>query len=167
MFEASASEEGVPPETERVPSAAASWCENTHFHTCTKINKSVNLISAFISELRIDKTCVLTLSIWTDQVQLYLQECERRGAIRIQSAWRGFRVRRRYRDTLRHALREAHMQQCAARTLQRAVHTHTNPDCLRLNSWSASFSVCVLRFPSVLESIQPLKNSPPISLPTN
>ncbi|XP_075904683.1 IQ calmodulin-binding motif-containing protein 1 [Nelusetta ayraudi] len=56
-----------------------------------------------------------------DQVQSYLQECERRAAVRIQSGWRGFRERRRYRDTLRHALREMHTQQHAARTLQRAV----------------------------------------------
>lgn len=68
--------------------------------------------------------CV-SLSMCSDQVQSYLQECERRAAVRIQSAWRGFRVRRRYWATLRHALRETHVQQHAARTLQRAVYTHT------------------------------------------
>ncbi|KAE8278551.1 IQ calmodulin-binding motif-containing protein 1 [Larimichthys crocea] len=52
-----------------------------------------------------------------DQVQSYLQECERRAAVVIQSCWRGFRERRRYNNTHRHTLR----QQQAARTLQRAV----------------------------------------------
>ncbi|KAG7215095.1 hypothetical protein INR49_022786 [Caranx melampygus] len=56
-----------------------------------------------------------------DQVQSYLQECERRAAVVIQSYWRGFRERRRYNDTLRHTLRETHTRQEAARTLQRAV----------------------------------------------
>ncbi|XP_067439190.1 IQ calmodulin-binding motif-containing protein 1 isoform X1 [Thunnus thynnus] len=56
-----------------------------------------------------------------DQVQSYLQECERRAAVLIQSAWRGFRERRRYNNTHRHTLRRTHTQQQAARTLQRAV----------------------------------------------
>ncbi|XP_070786942.1 IQ calmodulin-binding motif-containing protein 1-like [Enoplosus armatus] len=56
-----------------------------------------------------------------DQVQSYLQECERRAAVVIQSFWRGFRERRRYDVTHRHTLRRAHTQQQAARTLQRAV----------------------------------------------
>ncbi|XP_030265055.1 IQ calmodulin-binding motif-containing protein 1 isoform X2 [Sparus aurata] len=56
-----------------------------------------------------------------DQVQSYLQECERRAAVVIQSFWRGFRERRRYNHTQRHTLRQAHTQQQAARTLQRAV----------------------------------------------
>ncbi|XP_041822549.1 IQ calmodulin-binding motif-containing protein 1-like isoform X2 [Chelmon rostratus] len=56
-----------------------------------------------------------------DQVQSYLQECERRAAVVIQSFWRGFRERRRYNNTHRHTLRHTHTQQQAARTLQRAV----------------------------------------------
>ncbi|KAF3688358.1 IQ calmodulin-binding motif-containing protein 1 [Channa argus] len=56
-----------------------------------------------------------------DQVQSYLQECERRAAIVIQSYWRGFRERQRYDHTHRHTLRQTRMQQQAARTLQRAV----------------------------------------------
>ncbi|XP_028255541.1 IQ calmodulin-binding motif-containing protein 1 [Parambassis ranga] len=56
-----------------------------------------------------------------DQVQSYLQECERRAAVVIQSFWRGFRERRRYNDTLQHTLRHAHTRQQAAGTLQRAV----------------------------------------------
>uniref|UniRef100_UPI0037E96738 IQ calmodulin-binding motif-containing protein 1-like n=1 Tax=Semicossyphus pulcher TaxID=241346 RepID=UPI0037E96738 len=56
-----------------------------------------------------------------DQVQPYLQECERRAAVVIQSFWRGFRERRRYNDTHRRTLRHAHTQTKAARTLQRAV----------------------------------------------
>ncbi|XP_041834714.1 IQ calmodulin-binding motif-containing protein 1-like isoform X2 [Melanotaenia boesemani] len=55
-----------------------------------------------------------------EQAQAYLQECERRAALVIQSFWRGFRERRRY-NTLQHTLRESHTQQQAARTLQRAV----------------------------------------------
>ncbi|XP_015250191.1 PREDICTED: IQ calmodulin-binding motif-containing protein 1 [Cyprinodon variegatus] len=55
-----------------------------------------------------------------DQVQPYLQECERRAAVVIQSFWRGFRERRRYADCLRDALRESQRQRRAARTLQRA-----------------------------------------------
>ncbi|XP_063734188.1 IQ calmodulin-binding motif-containing protein 1-like isoform X2 [Eleginops maclovinus] len=51
-----------------------------------------------------------------DQVQWYLQECERRAAVVIQSSWRGFRERRRY-NTHRHT----HTQQRAAKTLQRVV----------------------------------------------
>ncbi|KAK5874776.1 hypothetical protein CesoFtcFv8_027333 [Champsocephalus esox] len=53
-----------------------------------------------------------------DQVQWYLQECERGAAVVIQSYWRGFRERRRYNT---HTLRHTHTQQHAARTLQRAV----------------------------------------------
>ncbi|XP_045906660.1 IQ calmodulin-binding motif-containing protein 1 [Micropterus dolomieu] len=56
-----------------------------------------------------------------DQVQSYLQECERRAAVVIQSFWRGFRERRRYNSTHRHALRRTHAEQQAAKTLQRAV----------------------------------------------
>uniref|UniRef100_A0A3P9HKJ2 IQ motif containing B1 n=1 Tax=Oryzias latipes TaxID=8090 RepID=A0A3P9HKJ2_ORYLA len=56
-----------------------------------------------------------------DQVQAYLQECERRAAVKIQSFWRGFRDRRHYHNTLRKALKERRMRQQAARTLQRAV----------------------------------------------
>ncbi|XP_034534986.1 IQ calmodulin-binding motif-containing protein 1 [Notolabrus celidotus] len=56
-----------------------------------------------------------------DQVQPYLQECERRAAVVIQSSWRGFRERRRYNDTQRHTLRHTHTRTRAARTLQRAV----------------------------------------------
>nr|XP_046237786.1 IQ calmodulin-binding motif-containing protein 1-like isoform X2 [Scatophagus argus]XP_046237787.1 IQ calmodulin-binding motif-containing protein 1-like isoform X2 [Scatophagus argus] len=52
-----------------------------------------------------------------DQVHSYLQECERRAAVVIQSCWRGFREKRRYNNTLRHT----HTRQQAARTLQRAV----------------------------------------------
>ncbi|KAM4560419.1 IQ calmodulin-binding motif-containing protein 1 isoform 2-T2 [Odontesthes bonariensis] len=56
-----------------------------------------------------------------EQVQTYLQECERRAAVVIQSFWRGFRERRRYSSTLRIPLRESQRQQQAARRLQRAV----------------------------------------------
>ncbi|XP_072235251.1 IQ calmodulin-binding motif-containing protein 1-like [Leuresthes tenuis] len=56
-----------------------------------------------------------------EQVQTYLQECQRRAAVVIQSFWRGFRERRRYNNTLRFTLRQSHTQQQAARTLQRAV----------------------------------------------
>ncbi|XP_033471776.2 IQ calmodulin-binding motif-containing protein 1 [Epinephelus lanceolatus] len=53
-----------------------------------------------------------------DQVQCYLQECERRAAVLIQSSWRGFRERRRYNNDTQ---RDTHRRQQAARTLQRAV----------------------------------------------
>ncbi|XP_029942232.1 IQ calmodulin-binding motif-containing protein 1 [Salarias fasciatus] len=56
-----------------------------------------------------------------DQVQPYLQECERRAAVLIQSFWRGCRERRRYDDAQRRTLRLAQTQQQAAHTLQRAV----------------------------------------------
>ncbi|XP_013877232.1 IQ calmodulin-binding motif-containing protein 1, partial [Austrofundulus limnaeus] len=56
-----------------------------------------------------------------EQVQSYLQECERRAAVVIQSFWRGFRERRIYKSTLQHTLKQKHTQQQAARTLQRAV----------------------------------------------
>ncbi|XP_068165556.1 IQ calmodulin-binding motif-containing protein 1-like isoform X2 [Antennarius striatus] len=56
-----------------------------------------------------------------EQVQSYLQECERRAAVVIQSFWRGFRERRHYNSTHRSTLRHTHRQQQAARTLQRAV----------------------------------------------
>uniref|UniRef100_A0A672IZ12 IQ motif containing B1 n=1 Tax=Salarias fasciatus TaxID=181472 RepID=A0A672IZ12_SALFA len=51
----------------------------------------------------------------------YLQECERRAAVLIQSFWRGCRERRRYDDAQRRTLRLAQTQQQAAHTLQRAV----------------------------------------------
>ncbi|XP_044043602.1 IQ calmodulin-binding motif-containing protein 1 [Siniperca chuatsi] len=53
-----------------------------------------------------------------DQVQSYLQECERRAAVVIQSFWRGFRERRRYSNTHRHTLKHARTQQQAAKTLR-------------------------------------------------
>nr|XP_020447941.1 IQ calmodulin-binding motif-containing protein 1 isoform X1 [Monopterus albus]XP_020447943.1 IQ calmodulin-binding motif-containing protein 1 isoform X1 [Monopterus albus] len=56
-----------------------------------------------------------------DQVQSYLQECERHAAVVIQSFWRGFRERRRYNDTRQRTLRRTQTQQQAARVLQRAV----------------------------------------------
>ncbi|KAL3999832.1 RAT1-interacting protein [Sarotherodon galilaeus] len=52
-----------------------------------------------------------------DQVQTYLQECENRAAVVIQSFWRGFRERRHYSSTQRHMLR----RERAVRTLQRGV----------------------------------------------
>ncbi|XP_074520435.1 IQ calmodulin-binding motif-containing protein 1 isoform X2 [Halichoeres trimaculatus] len=55
-----------------------------------------------------------------EQVQPYLQECERRAAVVIQSSWRGFRERRLY-NTHRHTLTHSHTRTRAARTLQRAV----------------------------------------------
>ncbi|XP_051910945.1 IQ calmodulin-binding motif-containing protein 1-like [Hippocampus zosterae] len=62
----------------------------------------------------------LLLLLPPDQVQPYLLECEMRAAVLIQSAWRGFRARRRV-ASLRPASRLARAQQEAARTLQRAV----------------------------------------------
>ncbi|CAJ1087466.1 IQ calmodulin-binding motif-containing protein 1 [Xyrichtys novacula] len=56
-----------------------------------------------------------------EQVQPYLQECERRAAIVIQSFWRGFRERRSYNDTHRHTLKLMQTRTQAAKTLQRAV----------------------------------------------
>ncbi|XP_056287666.1 IQ calmodulin-binding motif-containing protein 1-like isoform X2 [Pseudoliparis swirei] len=58
-----------------------------------------------------------------DQVQPYLQECERRAAVVIQSSWRGFRERRRYNNNNNNnnTQRHTHARQQAARTLQRAV----------------------------------------------
>ncbi|XP_019967134.2 IQ calmodulin-binding motif-containing protein 1 isoform X3 [Paralichthys olivaceus] len=52
-----------------------------------------------------------------EQVQSYLQECERRAAVVIQSFWRGSRERRSYISSQRDDLRRHR----AARTLQRAV----------------------------------------------
>ncbi|XP_004565671.1 IQ calmodulin-binding motif-containing protein 1 [Maylandia zebra] len=52
-----------------------------------------------------------------DQVQSYLQECENRAAVVIQSFWRGFRERRHYSSTQRHMLR----RERAVRMLQRGV----------------------------------------------
>ncbi|XP_068612605.1 IQ calmodulin-binding motif-containing protein 1-like [Brachionichthys hirsutus] len=52
-----------------------------------------------------------------DRVQPYLRECERRAAVAIQSAWRGFRERRHGDD----ALRRARRRRRAAVTLQRAA----------------------------------------------
>uniref|UniRef100_A0A8C5G0C8 IQ motif containing B1 n=1 Tax=Gouania willdenowi TaxID=441366 RepID=A0A8C5G0C8_GOUWI len=50
-------------------------------------------------------------------VQSYLQQCEIRAALIIQSCWRGVRARRQYSV----ALKEARRREVAARTLQRAV----------------------------------------------
>ncbi|XP_061909950.1 IQ calmodulin-binding motif-containing protein 1-like isoform X2 [Entelurus aequoreus] len=55
-----------------------------------------------------------------DQVQPYLQECERRAAVLIQSTWRGVMARRRV-DLQRRVSKHTQAQQRAARTLQRAV----------------------------------------------
>lgn len=52
-----------------------------------------------------------------NQVQSYLQECENRAAVVIQSFWRGFRERRHYSSTQRHMLR----RERAVRMLQRGV----------------------------------------------
>ncbi|XP_061760596.1 IQ calmodulin-binding motif-containing protein 1-like isoform X2 [Nerophis ophidion] len=55
-----------------------------------------------------------------DQVEPYLQECERRAAVLIQSTWRGVMARRRV-DLQRCVSKHTQAQQRAARTLQRAV----------------------------------------------
>lgn len=55
-----------------------------------------------------------------DQVQCYLQECERRAAVVIQSHWRGFRERRHYRET-QDELKRTQTEHRAAVTIQRAV----------------------------------------------
>lgn len=59
-------------------------------------------------------------------MQEYLQECERRAAVVIQSFWRGFKERQRYNLRHRNTLRDMQKEQQAARTLQRVVQTHTH-----------------------------------------
>ncbi|KAF0046178.1 hypothetical protein F2P81_002707 [Scophthalmus maximus] len=76
---------------------------------------SVRLILLMANQLE-HRLQPLLLS-FRDQVQSYLQECEQRAAVVIQSFWRGFAERRRYNSSQRDTLR----QQRAARTLQRAV----------------------------------------------
>ncbi|XP_039462429.1 IQ calmodulin-binding motif-containing protein 1 isoform X1 [Oreochromis aureus] len=71
-----------------------------------------------------------------DQVQTYLQECENRAAVVIQSFWRGFRERRHYSSTQRHMLR----RERAVRTLQRGVHTHTS-----VKLYISAAGYCLLR----------------------
>ncbi|KAM3584961.1 uncharacterized protein V6R79_003789 [Siganus canaliculatus] len=67
----------------------------------------------------------LLLLLPADQVAVYLQECERRAAVVIQSVWRGFRERRRHEPMMHRAQERARQQECArqraARTLQGAV----------------------------------------------
>ena len=65
------------------------------------------------------------LRVYSDQLQTFLHECERRAAVVIQRTWRGFKERRRY-TSHRNTLRQKQQKQQAAVTLQRAVHTHTH-----------------------------------------
>lgn len=74
--------------------------------------------------------------VCSDQVQTYLQECENRAAVVIQSFWRGFRERRHYSSTQRHMLR----RERAVRTLQRGVHTHTS-----VKLYISAAGYCLLR----------------------
>uniref|UniRef100_A0A8D2ZNN8 IQ calmodulin-binding motif-containing protein 1 n=1 Tax=Scophthalmus maximus TaxID=52904 RepID=A0A8D2ZNN8_SCOMX len=72
---------------------------------------------------------LMKVPLYVYQVQSYLQECEQRAAVVIQSFWRGFAERRRYNSSQRDTLR----QQRAARTLQRASSRVSSAECQRLH----------------------------------
>ncbi|MED6269691.1 hypothetical protein CHARACLAT_002292 [Characodon lateralis] len=91
---------------------AQQWEEQLRYQVCVRRQQARRRFH--------QKQRELLLLLPPDQVRPYLQECERRAAVVIQSVYRGFRERRRYNDSLRDALRESQRQQRAARTLQRA-----------------------------------------------
>ncbi|XP_023185530.1 IQ calmodulin-binding motif-containing protein 1 [Xiphophorus maculatus] len=88
--------------------AAQQWEEQLHYQVCVRRQQARRRLH--------QKQRELLQLLPADQVHPYLEECERRAAVVIQSAWRGFRDRRRYGD----ALRDSARRQRAARTLQRA-----------------------------------------------
>uniref|UniRef100_A0A3B5MFD1 IQ motif containing B1 n=1 Tax=Xiphophorus couchianus TaxID=32473 RepID=A0A3B5MFD1_9TELE len=88
--------------------AAQQWEEQLHYQVCVRRQQARRRLH--------QKQRELLQLLPADQVRPYLEECEHRAAVVIQSAWRGFRDRRRYSD----ALRDSARRQRAARTLQRA-----------------------------------------------
>ncbi|KAM4711279.1 IQ calmodulin-binding motif-containing protein 1 isoform 2-T4 [Anableps anableps] len=88
--------------------AARQWEEQLRYQVCVRRRQARRRFH--------QKQRELLLLLPPDQVRPYLEECERRAAVVIQSVWRGFRERRRRSDVLRASQR----QQRAARTLQRA-----------------------------------------------
>ncbi|TDG96038.1 hypothetical protein EPR50_G00235380 [Perca flavescens] len=92
---------------------AQQWDEELKYQVCVRRQQARRLFH--------QKQRQLLQLLPPDQVQSYLQECERRAAVVIQSFWKGFRERQRYNNTHRHTLRQTHTRQQAARTLQRAV----------------------------------------------
>ncbi|PWA33772.1 hypothetical protein CCH79_00017285 [Gambusia affinis] len=95
---------------------AQQWEEQLRYQVCVRRQQARRRLHQKQREL-----LQLLPAVSADQVRPYLEECERRAAVVIQSAWRGFRDRRLYGD----ALRDAARRQRAARTLQRAVrHKH-------------------------------------------
>ncbi|XP_014906601.1 IQ calmodulin-binding motif-containing protein 1 [Poecilia latipinna] len=88
--------------------AAQQWEEQLRYQVCVRRQQARRRLH--------QKQRELLQLLPADQVRPYLEECERRAAVVIQSAWRSFRDRRRYGD----ALRDAARRQRAARTLQRA-----------------------------------------------
>ncbi|XP_043965572.1 IQ calmodulin-binding motif-containing protein 1-like [Gambusia affinis] len=88
--------------------AAQQWEEQLRYQVCVRRQQARRRLH--------QKQRELLQLLPADQVRPYLEECERRAAVVIQSAWRGFRDRRLYGD----ALRDAARRQRAARTLQRA-----------------------------------------------
>ncbi|XP_035984106.1 IQ calmodulin-binding motif-containing protein 1 isoform X1 [Fundulus heteroclitus] len=91
---------------------AQQWEEQLSYQVCVRRQRARRRFH--------QKQRELLLLLPPDQVRPYLQECERRAAVAIQSAWRGFRERRRYKGAPGDALRESQRRQRAARTLQRA-----------------------------------------------
>uniref|UniRef100_A0A3Q2ZT93 IQ motif containing B1 n=1 Tax=Kryptolebias marmoratus TaxID=37003 RepID=A0A3Q2ZT93_KRYMA len=115
------SEQSESSQTERVRAACviqAAWRSYRTRRRVKSLNRAAKNIQLLLNLLCCLCVCVCVCS---EQVQMYLQECERRAAVVIQSFWRGFRDRRYYNNTLRDTLRQKHTQQQAARTLQRAV----------------------------------------------
>ncbi|XP_054882184.1 IQ calmodulin-binding motif-containing protein 1-like isoform X2 [Poeciliopsis prolifica] len=88
--------------------AAQQWEEQLRYQVCVRRQQARRRLH--------QKQRELLQLLPADQVRPYLEECERRAAVLIQSAWRGYRDRRRYGDALRAEAR----RQRAARTLQRA-----------------------------------------------
>uniref|UniRef100_A0A3Q3A651 IQ motif containing B1 n=1 Tax=Kryptolebias marmoratus TaxID=37003 RepID=A0A3Q3A651_KRYMA len=127
------SEQSESSQTERVRAACviqAAWRSYRTRRRVKSLNRAASLLLNLLCCLCV---CVCVCS---EQVQMYLQECERRAAVVIQSFWRGFRDRRYYNNTLRDTLRQKHTQQQAARTLQRAKSVGQQRPC---PSWRSTF----------------------------
>ncbi|XP_054629359.1 IQ calmodulin-binding motif-containing protein 1-like isoform X2 [Dunckerocampus dactyliophorus] len=100
--------------------AAQQWEEELNFQVCIQRQQARTKFH--------QKQRQLLQLLPPDQVQSYLQECERRAAVLIQSAWRGFLIRR-HLDFQRRTLRHMQTQQHAARTLQKAVRHFLQKRC--------------------------------------
>uniref|UniRef100_A0A3Q4BE54 IQ motif containing B1 n=1 Tax=Mola mola TaxID=94237 RepID=A0A3Q4BE54_MOLML len=114
--------------TEHVQAACVIQAAWRSYQTRRRVKSLSRAVSTLQRRYRYLSACLpvclsacLSVCLPIHQVQTFLQECQRRAAVVIQSSWRGLRERRHCDIKHRLSLRNTQQQQQAARTLQRAV----------------------------------------------